>query len=257
MDNNKLSEIVDSLNKKQVETFEIIGKADKNGVLVCNLPKTFEFDENKSFYISLLSFETDSFFPNIDETNNKFYYSLPNSNEIKEIEFPTGAYDLPDYNKVIVDRLGKLNDKGVYISPINIKLDKPTGSSHISLDTGYKIYFNRNLTFRKNLGFRNEIVSESCYSSSIVDVLRFRKIFISCDIAKGSIFNNTYSNIIYSISNSRKFGSLISVRPNPIIPFLLIKKFFNQIVFKFFSEKKESIDFMGSDICLTILIKQC
>jgi hypothetical protein len=60
------------LSKKQIQTFEIVGK---NGKIVTNMSRQMEFNEDSTYYVSLVEMTGTSFFPNVTEANNKFYYT--------------------------------------------------------------------------------------------------------------------------------------------------------------------------------------
>ena len=77
------------------------------------------------------------------------------------------------------------------------------------------------------------------------------------DIAKGSIFEGKSSNIIYSFANSVEFGHLINILPKFKQEHMLMNKYFSELNITFTDQNYRPIDFMGSQITLTIEIRQC
>ena len=251
-----LEKISSLLSNKRTETFEIISKCDKNGILEYNLDINYEFSENATFYVSLLSLETDSLIPNIDEHNNKLYYSEKNSNEVKTISLHTGSYDVSDISKYIAKILGKVIH-GKLESPIEFILEESTGLCQIKLEDGYKLYFKDKLdTFRNLLGIDNVDIDKSCMTKNMLNLLTTRKIYLTCDLCRGSNYKGRPSNIIYSISNTKRYGSIISIKPQPLQRQLLMNKSFNRIVFIFKNENNNPVDFQGADVAITLQVEQ-
>ena len=239
-----LKKIASQLSKKEIEHYEIISKVDKNGnlKLVLNEPQIFK--EDCDYILSLLRLETSAFFPNITEENNMFYYSPD-----KELKFQTGAYDIEDINKYIQN----------FIPDENIKIDLNKSSGHvlIKLKNGYKIDFTKNKTFRKMLGFDANILDKPLnISENICNVISSQKIFITCDIIKGSYLNDKRSSILYSFSNNYQYGELISLKLSDKESHLLREKRFQIINFSFMDDEGKPIDFQGNSVNMTIRIQE-
>ena len=247
-----LRKLNDILSHKQIETFEVIGNCDKNGKIIEQLPFQMEFKEDSTYYVSLLELTTTSFFPNITEVNNKFYYSGPD-NKILFITIPTGAYDIEDYNKIICLTVPKIDNS----DPITISLHKPTGRIIIYLATGYKVYFNKSDTFRKELGFESVILSEKENTSpKMADIVKVQTVYVSCDICRGSYLNGKGTNILYAFPNEKRYGYPLSIVPKKRQYKQLNKKSFNQIVFTFTDEYGNPVDFQGATTTVSIECKE-
>ena len=203
------------LAKKDIETIEIIGSCDNQGILEMKIYDKIELNPNVSHKISLVSLDATSFFPNLTELNNKFYYNNGTAN--KEITLHTGGYNITDYNTSIKEGIKSNGDNPDYIT---IELNTGTGRSKVILSNNYKVYFNKNNTWRDVLGFpAADLTTNGVHTSTkIVDVQPTQKIHINCNLCSGTILNGKVSNVLYSFSNNKKFGSSLTIRPNPLIP---------------------------------------
>jgi len=249
-----LLKLNDVLSKKQIQTLEIIGKCDKNGRIIQQYTTQMEFKEENTYYVSLIELTTTSFFPNITEANNKFYYSGKDKN-VMMLTLPTGAYDIDDYNQYICTSIPKVGDK----NPIVISLHKPTGKVIINLNKseGFKVYFDKPNTFRNEFGFDNVVLSEEeNTSSNMADIVKTQKVYVSCDIAKGSNLNGKSTHIIYSFPNEKRYGYPLSIVPNKKQYKQLQDKSFNKITLTFTDENGKPVDFQGANTTVSLEIKE-
>jgi len=139
-----------------------------------------------------------------------------------------------------------------------LKLIQLQDTVFLKLADNYIVHFRQD-SFHELLGFniRDNISRPGeTESDKMMNILKTQKIFIFCDIIKGSKFRGKNSTILYSFGNNKRFGAGISLRPNPLQEQLLNIKSFNRIIFQFKNEKGQPIDFMGSNISMTIQIRQ-
>jgi hypothetical protein len=247
-----IESINNKLSQKQIETFEVVDICSKDGQITLQLPFQAEFKEDATYYVSLVELSTTSFFPNLGEHNNKFYYS-GDDGVIKEITLSTGAYDVKDYNEAISNAIPKVNN----VNPIELSLSPSTGKVTIKLANNYKIYFDREGTWRDELGFDSVILAERENNAPhIANILKVHKIYLSCDICKGSYFNGKQSNILWSFNNSKRYGYPLSFNVQKRLYKQLNQKSFNKIIFTFTDDNGNPVDFMGSRVTICIEVKQ-
>jgi len=239
-----IQKLIDKFSYKEIETFEISGTVNSNGQLTHELSKNFVFKDSATYFVSLDDFSTTSFFSNLSKNeNDKFYYYENGSTEIKEFTFYPGAYEIKAYNDTL------------NIKDIQISISKESGLLIIKLTPGWKVYFNKDKTWRHELGLADEILDkEKNTSTRVADLLKSQKIYIGCDLAKGSYMNGKLSNVIFSFNNVKEYGRQISFTPEKRRYNLLQNKNFNSITFNFFNDKEKPIDFEGalSTICIEI-----
>jgi hypothetical protein len=249
-----LEKLNNVLSHKQIETFEIVGTCDKNGQIIAELPGQMEFKEDSTYYVSLIGLTGTSFFPNVTDSNNKFYYS-GKDNKIIELTIPTGAYDIADYNEFICMSIPKVENA----DPITISLHKPTGKVVIKLAAGFKVYFDKDKknSFSEELGFEKKVLSEAeNLSPNMADIVKVQKVHISCDICRGAYLNGKGTNIIFSFPNEKRYGSPLSLVPTKRQYKQLIKKSFNKITFAFTDERGHPVDFQGAVTTVSLEVKQ-
>jgi hypothetical protein len=240
------------LSNKRIESYEIVGNCDPNGQIILQLPFQAEFKEDASYYVSLVELSTTSFFPNLTESNNKFYYAGPDD-DIKEITLFTGCYEIKDYAEAIANAIPKVNN----MNPIEISLSASTGRVNIKLIENYKVYFNRENTWRDELGFDSVILNaRENVAINIANILKIYKVYLSCDICKGSYYNGKQSNILWSFNNSKRYGYPLSFIIQKRLYKELNKKSFNKITFTFTDDSGKPVDFMGSRVTICVEIKQ-
>lgn len=250
-----LDSINNILSRKQIVYYEIQGVPNKDGVLKYEFSDKQNFHDTYDYHVSLYSFQASSFFPNITDKNNTFFYY--NGIEDKEIIFDTGAYEIKDINQHIKDIIGN--------EDIKIILDEGTGKSKIFLKAGYKVYLNRAKTFKKILGYSEEenyvLTSLLNTSPKMCDVMDTSKIFINLDIIEGSYFNKegniaNPSSILYSFSNSVEYGRPIEINVLYKQLHKLIKKSFSKFEITFKDQKDNPINFQETPVSLTIEVSQ-
>ena len=71
---DKLSELNNMLSCKRKEVIYVNGLVNKNGVLREVFSEAFIFDSKFDYYVKLTKLQVTSYFPNLTEDNNKFYY---------------------------------------------------------------------------------------------------------------------------------------------------------------------------------------
>ena len=64
------------------------------------------------------------------------------------------------------------------------------------------------------------------------------------------------TNILFSFPNNKKYGAVLSINPNPLIPRKLVNTNIDKVRLEFVDESENAVDFLGSTICITILIEQ-
>ena len=172
-----LIKLNDLLSKKETETFSITGTTE-DGTFRCLVEPEANFKEGITHYVYLKSFTGWSYFPNLDNSNNKFIFSTP-SIQKKIITFESGSYQITDYNNLIHSKMenrplaceAKVEEKITDRSEAEIKSDPrsehaisifpyiPTSRLMIRIKKGYKVYFSKG-TWYKELGFNKDQVLE-------------------------------------------------------------------------------------------------
>ena len=264
---NQLVKLNNSLNKKHIQFYEVSGICDDNGQFTEIFKESQKFSDEYEYLVSISNITCSSFFPNIIQgKNNKFIYSIKDSPDKKTISFGTGCYNIEEIN----DRLQM--DKDIKENII-INLDKATGKSVIFMKEGYKVYLEEE-TFKEILGYpTNKVIGNSPNQSipphqrkaetqsihispNMCEVYTVDKIFVHCDLIEGSWFRGTRSDILYSFSSDIQYGAMIVINIKNIREYRLVKKWFNDIKFRFSDDRGRAINFEKSIVSMTIKIAQ-
>jgi len=89
------------LNTQPKESFSIL-VSERSTQIRTKFNPLIQLDQNKKYEMALVNLETYNSFPNIDSTNNNFWYSPDNGTTTWfGIEIPEGSYEIVDINEYI------------------------------------------------------------------------------------------------------------------------------------------------------------
>ena len=252
---NLVESLKDIFNRKISYYFEINGIPDEGGINRYKLASPIELASNITFYLCLCSFQATSFFTNIDEKNNKFYYKKDKDEKV--ILLPTGSFEISNINNEIVYSFLGDNTKNA-VSPIRITLNKASGYTYLFLDDKYEVDFTKSNNFRNILGFESKICKDKInISNTMADVVLTNKIYISCSIVEGSYDRNgVRRQVFFSFANSYRYGELININIKNLQFHALNVDRIDEILFTFCNEKNEPINFNKSQVIMSVLVQQ-
>jgi len=258
---NKLDTLIDRVSYKDEVPIDIDGVCNDEGILEQVLTQPIKLNPCVTHKIALVSMEGSAFFPNVNKSSNKFYYRNDSDRNIKSLTIPRCAYDIVDYNDRI-KRLIELN--GDNKNNITITLDKPTGKTEIELKGGYKVYFSEENvhTWRDCLGFESiDLVDDGVHTSKFVaEVLPAQKVYICCNICKGSLGNRDKkirTNVLYSFPTGNKaYGAPFVLDPKILRPRELLMKEFDSILLQFIDDEGKPVHFNYQQITGELVIYQ-
>jgi hypothetical protein len=265
MSNNTTTEgLLDILSNKENISIEFNGTCNDAGLMSMRLINRVNLKQNVTYKVALVSLETGSFIPNVDSTNNKFYYSSDGGTTTEEITIPESALNISDsdatkitYYSIIKE---KIKEKNHNPDNIVIQVNTTTGKTHITLKNNYRVYFTRPNTWRECLGFNSrDLITNGVHESdNTANVFITQKIYVGCNLCSGSICagNVPSRNILFSFANSKRFGVPLIIAPNPLRPRQLTLKTFDKLDLYFFSDDGKPITFLGRQITGEISIWQ-
>lgn len=202
------------------------------------------------YVCGLVDFQTFNTIPNVDETNNMFYFGsenqsdiiAKNTTEIKEystktneiskkvpttglspvkklqplnyIKIPTGSYDLEDLEQVIKKKLA--------LHGVEFALTANKNTLQCEILCSQPINFTKPNTIGPLLGFRAKRIlarNHTHISHHPADILRVNVVRIECNIIKGAYLNNQPAHTIYEFSPVVDPGYKIIEKPQNVIYF--------------------------------------
>ena len=165
-------------------------------------------EENGGYVIGLTNFETFNNIPNIDETNNKFYYD----DDDKVIEIPVGAYEVKD---IMYFLQTEINQRLIFI-----RMSANNNTGKMIIRCSKKINFDKANSVGNILGFQNTKfipANMTVESDSPIKITNVNSICIDCNITGGSFSNGEESHIVHEFSTTVPVGYKIVEVPQNII----------------------------------------
>lgn len=219
MSDDRLLEVADAIRYKEKLTIRFRGTCNSSGSLSVSLNPPFRPKrQNATYTISLITFAATNMITNLDETCNKFYYSV-GTGEVKTLTLFNGFYTIETYNEEIK---GLLKEYGDDPEAITVSMKGVTGLVDIKLSKGYKVYFNRDKTWRKALGFEAvDLVTNGTHkSSAVADFITKQEIYVHCSACRGNILikdgRRKESDIIFNFPVANAvYGSALTFQIDP------------------------------------------
>lgn len=203
-------------------------------------PNTLQL--NEQYECALLHFSTFNSIPNIDKTNNKFYYG---SNEV--IEIPEGTYELQDINDYLKSK----------IKDASIKLQCNNNTLKTTVFCTKNINFSKEDTIRNLLGFDKQILEPNKWhvSQFPVNILPTTVIRIECDIVSGSYTNGKPSHIIHEFALNVPPGYRIIEIPKNAIYFPVNQNNISCIHIRLIDINNRLINLRGEEVQLYLHLR--
>ena len=194
---SQLIRLYNNLNRKRIDYIEIQGTCDKNCRIQQQFTDIMRYDDEYDYYVTLISAQFSSQFPNIVKDNNDKLFYLEND-DLKIIQFTEVAYKVNNINAFIQQKIPN--------ESIKLVVDQGSARCNTFVKQKYKIDFTRNNTFRDILGFDAVIVDQPFTESpKICDLVISTNIYIHLDIARGFILQGKSTDIVYSFLNNIAF----------------------------------------------------
>ncbi len=261
IEEDRSQKIVDAISRKEKFTMRILRKCNENGEINISLDPAFKPRRNDaSFCISLVNFATTNLIANVTANNNKFYYH--NGSGEKSITVPTGFWLIKSYNEEVKRLIKENSDQD---DAINIGINDSTGLVTITLAKNYKVLFNKNNTFREQLGFDSADLrgNGNHVASRVCNLWPTQAIYIHCSLVRGNkkITNKgcLESDIIYDFPCNFNYGAPITYQLSPRITesdLDLSTGQIDKICIRFTDDKGEPVTFGYSDVSMALRIYQ-
>lgn len=201
------------------------------------------------FVCGLVDLQTFNSIPNINESNNKFYFGK--EGDVSNLfAIPMGTYEIDDLALYLKDRLAEYGVK------FHLSANKNTLTSQIHSDVS--IDFNHSNTIGSLLGFGRRYLRADMwnYSDSPVSILKVNMIRVECDITRGSYFNCAPAHTIHEFSPRVPPGYKISEVPSNVIYYPIIVKSISAINIALIDQDNDLINFRGETITIRLHIKR-
>lgn len=192
---------------------------------------------------ALLHFSTFNSIPNIEETNNKFYYG---NDEV--IEIPVGTYELQDIGDYLKSE----------IKDATLKVQCNNNTLKTAIHCTKDINFNKEGSFRSLLGFEEQTLAANKWhvSQHPVNILPTTVIRIECDIVSGSFINGEPSHILHEFSLNVPPGYRIVETPKNTIYFPINQDNISCIHIRILDNNNRLINLRGEEVQIYLHLKR-
>ena len=206
-------------------------------------------DRNASYVIGLVDFQTYNSIPNVDETNNKFYFG----HDEQVIVIPEGAYEIEDLEHYISKQL-KAVDPGIVF-----KLVPNVNTLKCELKCTMPINFGPDDSIGRLLGFgKDEILQpdKTHQSDKSVNIMSVNTIQIVCNIVSGGYINNEPNHTIFHFSPNLPPGYKIVIHPSNVIYLPVNIQTINNITLSIRDQCGRLVNFRGETITIGLHLKK-
>lgn len=212
-------------------TFTLSGS---QSVLRTNFYPPINLGENDEYVLALVNFETYNSMPNVNSSNNKFYYKKVNDILNQTIEIPEGAYEVESINEYIKKAVGdptvdskiikltqkvKLKNSKLKLPETFVTIKSNNNTLKCEILSSLEIDFTPKDSIGPLLGFKHKKLEPNKLhiSDYIVDVNKINMIGVECNIAAGSYRNNKSVHIIHEFFPNVPPGFKIVENPANVI----------------------------------------
>lgn len=229
---------------------------------------------NGDYEMALLFFDAYHSIPNIDESNNKFYYQIDvydeNNNYKKDSVYtlPTGCYEIKDIENYINNELNRIQEKKGKKNKnfFNLRVNPQTMECEMSCSFGVNFVVDENGKYKQPdnigsiLGFRYKSITppETLITTKHPLIITEKNVLrVQCNIISGAYFNGQESHCLYEHPIDVDPGYKLWFVPTVPIYHRVTVQVIDQINIRLIDQNSNLLNFRGEKIQVTLHLRKC
>ena len=199
-----------------------------------------------AYECALTDFHSYNSIPNVDTYNNMFHIGE------HKIEIPIGSYELNDIVDFIEEQYNRLCPANkIFIEANNNTMQVKVNSSKDP------VYFNKDNTIGKLLGFNSKILTPNkyYYSDLPVNIFKVNLLRIESSIAINTYMNNSKSHTLHEFPINVPPGYKIDEVPRNLIYLPVNTREISSLALRVLDQHSDLINFRGEEITIRIHLR--
>lgn len=226
-------------------TFTLNGKSSE---LKASIFPPIILSEDNNYEIGLVNFVSYNSIPNVDSSNNNFYYG---NNE--KLTLPDGCYDISDIKSYIETHI---NDSKQENTAISLTVNRTTLRTEIKCDK--EVDFTKENNIGSILGFDEVILNPDRrhIAKHPVNIFKVNAINVECNLVTNSYRNEKHHHILHVFFPKVEPGTKIIENPLNVIYLPINSRYISEIYVKITDQNGDLINFNEETVTIRLHLKK-